>query len=328
MQLKPSDPRLTWQGTISVEHTDEYSQPWRIPYAKRPLFHSELALRAAMSAGVRIAFHSDTQSVSGKIVAQEGIKPIDCAVNGQVVSTVALTGQDTFRFDHLPSGKKLIELWLPQSGGEFRLKSLTLDDGASVEPREDTRPKWITYGSSITHCGEAKSPAYTWPGVVARGADLNLTCLGFGGQCHLDPMIARTIRDQEADIVSMCVGINIQGGGTLSPRTFQAAIIGTVQTIRDNHPNIPIVCMSPIYSPPREDKDNNVGFSLQKMRVHVAEAVEALKSCGDPNIHYVDGLDVFGKELNHLLPDQLHPNADGYIKMGENFLEKVVPRVL
>ena len=131
------------------------------------------------------------------------------------------------------------------------------------------------------------------------------------------------MRDRPADYLSMCVGINIYGGASLGERTFRSNIIGFVRLIREKHADVPFVVMSPIYSPPREATENRVGFTLQAMREQVASAVEALRAHGDGNVHYVNGLDVFGEDLGHLLPDDLHPNAEGYKVMGRNFIEKV-----
>ena len=225
----------------------------------------------------------------------------------------------------MSDGEKLIELWLPQFG-QFQLRSLEIDDGATLETFTDTRPRWITYGSSITQCRAAASPTQTWPAVVARTHGLNLTCLGYGGQCHLDAMVARMIRDLPADYISMCLGINIQGASSLGPRTFRPAIIGAVQIVREKHPDIPIVLMSPICCPPREANPNTVGFHLKGMREEVQAAAEALQAHGDTQIHYVDGLSVFGADFVHLLPDDLHPDAEGYRVMGKNFVNVVAEK--
>jgi lysophospholipase L1-like esterase len=158
---------------------------------------------------------------------------------------------------------------------------------------------------------------------VAREHGLNLTCLGYGGNCHLEPMIARMIRDLPADFISMKVGINIQGNGSLNLRTFGPAIIGFIEIIREKHPDTPFVVISPIFSPPREETPNAVGFNLQGMREEVAAAVSAIQAHGDSNVHYVDGLKLFGPEYDHLLPDQLHPDAQGYKVLGQNFLREV-----
>ena len=325
MQLKPDAPQLTWQGNISLQKTEDWVMPWRTPHPMHVLFPEPLLERSAMPAGVRISFRSNTTRVSGSIVPQKESGMLDLCCDGEVVAALDLSQEDDFVFENLSDEDKLIELWLPQFG-KFQLRSLEIDDGATLKPFNDTRPRWITYGSSITHCRTAASPTQTWPGIVARTHGLNLTCLGYGGQCHLDAMVARMIRDAPADYISMCLGINIQGASSLGPRAFRPAIIGAVQIVREKHPDIPIALMSPICSPPREEKPNAVGFHLQRMREEVQAAAEALQAHGDTQVHYVDGLSVFGADYVHLLPDALHPDAEGYRVMGKNFTTVVAEK--
>ncbi len=324
--LAPHDFRLTWQGVVSLQEINGAIQPWRIPHQDRVLFAEPLVERAAMASGARIAFISDTRYVSGTIDPAPELSPIDLYCDGRYCGSVPLEGKSTFCFEDLLGQEKLVELWLPQFG-QFRLRSLALSDGATVAPYEDPRPRWITYGSSITHCRTAASPSQTWPAIVARRRGLNLTSLGLGGQCHLDPMVARLMRDLPADLLSMCIGINIYGGATLNARTFGPGIIGFVQIVREKHPDTPLVVMSPIYSPPRETTPNAVGFTLQAMREEVAAAVATLQAHGDRHIHYVNGLDIFGVDLGRFLPDELHPDPEGYRIMAQNFLEQVIAHV-
>ncbi|RKU21157.1 GDSL family lipase [Candidatus Poribacteria bacterium] len=325
MQLKPDAPQLTWQGAISLQQTEDWMMPWRTPHPAHILFPEPLLERSAMPAGVRISFRSNTTQVSGNIVPQNESGMLDLCCNGELIDSIDLKQQDSFAFENLSNEEKLIELWLPQFG-RFQLRSLEIDDGATLEPFTDTRPRWITYGSSITQCRTAASPTQTWPGIVARTHGLNLTCLGYGGQCHLDAMVARMIRDTPADYISMCLGINIQGASSLGQRTFRPAIIGAVQIVREKQPDIPIVLMSPICSPPREENPNTVGFHLKGMREEVQAAAEALQAHGDKQVHYVDGLSVFGADYVHLLPDDLHPDAEGYRVMGKNFITVVAEK--
>lgn len=328
-QIRPDDPNLTWQGAISLQHTDDWIMPWRIPYENLALFPPDaMRERAAMPAGVRLSFRSDTQTIAGYVdaTATEESSGIDLYCDGRFHGWADLVGQERFLFEALPPGEKLIELWLPQIG-QFRLRSLDLSPGSPIAPYEDRRPRWITYGSSITHCRTAERPSETWPAIVAREQGLNLTCLGYGGQCHLDPMVARMIRDLPADFLSMKVGINIYGAGSLNARTFGPAIIGFVHIVREKHPDIPFAVISPIFSPPRESTPNAVEFTLAAMREEVAEAVQALKAQGDRNIHYFDGLDLFGPESVDMLPDELHPDAQGYKFLAQNFSRKVAQTV-
>ena len=322
MQLKPDNPHLNWQGVVSIEKVNGSIMPWRTPHESHVLFPDPLLERSAMPAGVRISFKSDTTRISGSIAEQRDAGMLDIVCDGEFISSIDLKGKNSFDFEGLSNKEKLIELWLPQFG-RFQLRSLELGEGASLEPYIDKRPRWITYGSSITQCRSAASPTQTWPGIVARDKGFNLTCLGYGGQCHLDSMVARMIRDLPAHYISMCLGINIQGASSLGPRAFLPAIIGAVQIIREQHPDIPIVLMSPIYCPNREENPNAVGFNLQKMRDEVQAAADALQAYGDENIYYVSGLDVFGEDFVDLLPDNLHPDAEGYRVMGKNFVTEV-----
>ena len=320
--IAPSDPRLSWPGAVSVEHQPGWSMPWRIDHTQRALFAQPLVERAAMPAGVRIAFRTDSTWVAGTYSTfPEGIA-IDLCADGKFVASVPLNGKNTFHFDGLAAGEKSIELWLSHFG-QVRIHQLSIADGASLTPYQDDQPRWITYGSSITQCRSAPRPTQTWPAIVARANNLNLTCLGFGGQCHLDTLIARQIRDMPADFLSMCVGINIYGGGTLNLRTFRPSILGFVQIVREKHPDTPFVLMSPIFGVQREDTPNTVGFTLQAMREEVAAAANTLWAQGDTHIHYIDGLSIFGPDSAHLLPDDLHPNPEGYQLMGERFIAQV-----
>lgn len=325
MQLKPDAPQLTWQGAVSLQKTEDWVMPWRTPHPSHVLFPEPLLERSAMPAGVRISFRSNTTQVSGNIVPQNDAGRLDLCCDGEQIDSIDLKQRDSFAFTGLSDGEKLIELWLPQFG-QFQLRSLEIDESATLAAFTDTRPRWITYGSSITQCRAAASPTQTWPAVVARTHGLNLTCLGYGGQCHLDAMVARMIRDLPADYISMCLGINIQGASSLGPRAFRPAIIGAVQIVREKHPDIPIVLMSPICCPPREENPNTVGFHLKRMREEVQAAAESLQTHGDTQVHYVDGLSVFGPDFVHLLPDNLHPDAEGYRVMGKNFVNVVAEK--
>jgi lysophospholipase L1-like esterase len=59
------------------------------------------------------------------------------------------------------------------------------------------------------------------------------------------------------------------------------------------------------------------------MRYEASEAVGSLQAHGDKNLHYVDGLPILGPEEAHTLPDDGHPDAEGYKFMGRRFLEEV-----
>jgi hypothetical protein len=317
--------RALFQGAVSLEQVGGGIKPWRIPYKEYALFPPNgINNTAHLSAGVRIGFASDTTSVTVEIEPVEVVVQLDLVIGKELVKTqIVEAGESVVTFDGLPGSEKLIEIYLPQKAPTV-VKALRIDEGAGWHIPEDSRPKWITYGSSITQCNAAFSPARTWPAIVARRFGLHLTCLGYSGNCHIEPMVARLIRDLEADVISLCLGINVYGGNTLNKRTFQSAVIGFVQIIREKHPDTPIVLMSPIWSPPREDVKNTAGFTLIEMRAEIEEAIASMAALGDKHLHYVNGLTIFDEQSAEHLPDNLHPNGQGYAIMGQNFGDKAM----
>ena len=318
------------QGALSIEPGDGYVRPWRTDYQQKELYPSindDLLKQMSKPVGVRVRFASSSTSVTLSVLPAEVARTFDLVIGNERIDTLSMAvGETTLSVGDLPGDETPVEVWLPYDGPV----SLATFDGKDVRPVSDTRLKWLTYGSSITQCGAAHSPSRTWPATAARACDLNLTCMGFGGQCHLDSMVARLIRDREVDLLTMKLGINMMGAASLSPRTFRGAVIGFTQIIREKHPTMPIGIISPIISPPREATANAVGFTLEMMRDELTDAVDRIRQArGDKKIYYFDGLEMFGENLvDDYLPDNLHPNGDGYEIMGKNATTNVLPKLL
>lgn len=313
-----------FKGAVSVEETPEYMRPWRVPFKQAHLFvPNAINGKAEIPAGVRITFESDTTTIKIGVIADEVVLDFDVFVDGAFHQHVKVSARETeFVVHALESKNKHIDIYLSQKH-PVSLTGVWIDDQAQWSPVSSQQKRWITYGSSITQCVDAESPAYTWPALVSRELNLDLTCLGFSANCHMEPMLSRMIRDLPADFISLCVGINIMGGSTLSKRTFAASLIGFIQTIREKHPTTPMAIMSPVYCKEREEKENKVGLNLVIMREEIEKVVQLLRTHGDKHIHYINGLDVFGEAYADYYPDGLHPNAEGYKVMGENMGRKV-----
>ncbi len=329
MFVKADDSRILWEGVILLEKNNGSVTPWRMPYEDKDLFpDDDFHDQAGKNSGVRLLLKTDSEIIKvnstvicgGHEVAPPGCQ-IDLCIDNEIIQTKFLDENDNAVFSSLSAGMKTVELWLAPCYS-ITVHGIEIGDDASLETVEDKRLKWITYGSSITHSVRAASPAMTWPAIVARNMNFNMTCLGYGGQCKLDSMIARVIRDMDADFISLKLGINVYNRD-LSPRTFPAAVIGTIAIIREKHKDTPLVVCSPIYSPPREDTPSVVGNTLKNMRDAVKRAVESFQKRGDKNIYYVDGLKIFGAELINYLPDELHPNGKGMEFLAENFMNEV-----
>jgi len=307
-------------GAISLEECEGFIKPWRIFYEEKDFYSpNQLNGLAEVPAGVRITFETNSPTIKVEFAASEVEIEFDVVIDRELVETVIVSPKETsFTVDGLLASNKIVEIYLSQQH-KVAVRNVYIAIDANWNAYPSLRGKWLAYGSSITQCHAAESPSKTWPAITAAELDLDLTCLGFSGQCQFEPMIARTIRDTPVDFISLCAGINIYGANSYNERTFQAIIIGFIKIIREKQPTVPIVLSSPIFGAFREETPNLVGFTLSEMRKQVKEIVEIFKESGDNHLFYVNGLDVLGEDQVGLLPDELHPNAEGYKLMGHNF---------
>lgn len=322
--VAPTDPRLDWAGALGLEVTPQWLRPWRLPLADLGLAAPPLLARAVQPSGVRLTFRTDSPLIAGTLDPDAEATGLDLLLDGEFVGSVSLPGRGSFVFGDLPTRSRRAELYLPHFG-EFRLKALHLAAGAELEAAPPAGPRWVTYGSSLTQCRSALSPARTWPALVARAAGWHLTNLGFGGQCHLDPPVSAAMRDAPADLLSACLGINIYDSATFTARSLRPAVIGFVRTVREGHPQTPFLIVTPIHAPGREDTPNAAGMTLADVRDEVAAATAQLQAHGDAHLYSLDGRDLLGEAEAHLLPDRLHPEQAGYDLMARRFLARARP---
>lgn len=250
----------------------------------------------------------------------------------------------TIRFPGLPDRVKDVEIWLPYNE-ITQLVALRTD--ARVEPAADgDRKKWLHHGSSISHGSNAASPSTTWPALAASLGGVELTNLGLGGSALLDPFTARALRDTLADLISVKIGINLVNTDLMRLRAFTPAVHGFLDTIREGHLATPLVVVSPIVCPIHEDTPGPSALDLSNLSAGTLQFRAAgdpaerdagkltlniirdelaclvkQRAVDDPNLHYLDGRELYGVTDFAELPlsDQLHPDAATHRRIGERF---------
>ncbi|MEV0176629.1 GDSL-type esterase/lipase family protein [Streptomyces sp. NPDC050803] len=367
-------------GALDLEHTAHGVLPHRLPArARAQCADPQLALAEAQPSGVRLAFRTRATAVELDTLATKrvylGAPPrpdgvYDLLVDGRLTEQAVVTGGHTLtvdlatgtaehrpgpvgtlRFTGLPDRIKDVEIWLPHNE-TTELVALRTD--APVEPVPDRgRKVWLHHGSSISHGSDAASPTATWPALAASLGGVDLINLGLAGSALLDPFVARAIRDTPADLISLKIGINLVNLDLMRLRAFAPAVHGFLDTVRDGHPDTPLLVVSPILCPIHEDTPGPGAFdfsalsagklrfratgdpaeaaagklTLKVIREELARIVEQ-RTAADPNLHYLDGRDLYG-ETDHAelpLPDELHPDAATHRRIGERFAEHILQR--
>jgi GDSL-like lipase/acylhydrolase family protein/salicyl acyltransferaes SsfX3-like protein len=361
------------RGAVELEETEHGLLPHRLPaWARDQCDDGQLLMAESQPAGVRLVFRTSATEVeldAHRVVTNyQGVPPrpdcfYDLCVDGELTAQMSITGGDevvldfsggaerragptgTVRFVGLPERDKLVELWLPWSE-TTHLVELRTD--APVRPAPVERRVWLHHGSSISQGSVAESPSTTWPVLAAQQGGVELVNLGLAGSALLDPFTARTMRDTAADVVSVKIGINLTNLDLMRRRAFGPAVHGFLDTIREGHPDVPLLVVSPLLCPIHEETpgpgtfdveafgEGEVRFlatgdpdgvkagqlTLQVIRAELARIVTQ-RAETDPAIHYLDGLELYG-EADHArlpLPDALHPDAETHRLIGRRFAE-------
>lgn len=372
-EIPLQDGPLSIRGALALEPGRSGLALRRLPtWTRSQIDDIGMNAMVSMPAGVRLGLRTDATRL--EIDAQitflrssgDPLRPacFDAVVDRRVVASAATsTGHQVvldeptvgeFRFepgdaativlDALPAGVKDLEVWLPHTV-MLELAAVRVPSGSSALPiPEPTAPTWVHYGSSISHCTEVDEPTAAWPVIAALATGAELVDLGFSANAMLDGYVARTIRDLPADLITLKLGINIVGADAMRERTFAAAVHAFLDTIRDGHPETPIVVVSPIHCPSLEDHPGpNVEapdgryvaiggcdeiragcLTLVRVREILADLVERRRRLGDSHLRYLDGLDLLGADEAADLPDDLHPDAAGYARMGDRFAALVL----
>jgi hypothetical protein len=363
------------RGALELERTERGLLPHRLPAHARAQVPDEMLANAeSQPSGVRLVFRSRATVVEldalrtrttyvGAPDRPDGI--YDLRVDGELVDQASVGGGNvieldwtdgsartrpgpvgTIRFAGLPEHDKTLELWLPWDE-TTELVELRTDAPVEAVPPGGRRV-WLHHGSSISQGSTAASPSTTWVALAAARGDVDLVNLGFAGSALLDPFTARAMRDTAADVISVKIGINLVNLDLMRRRALGPAVHGFLDTIRDGHPDTPLLVVSPLLCPIQEETPGPGAFdtdalaqglvrfvatgdpaetaagklTLRVIREELAAIVEQ-RSAQDPALSYLDGLTLYGEadEAELPLPDNLHPDAATHRRIGERFAD-------
>ena len=180
----------------------------------------------------------------------------------------------------------------------------------------------VFYGSSITQGGCASRPGNCYTNILSRRLDCDIINLGFSGSGRGEKIVADYIATLEMSAFVLDYDYNCLG-----PEYLEKTHYPFYKTVRDAHPDIPVIMMTaPKVIPLRYPVDE----VFTKRRIIVMQSYIRAVQEGDKNVYFVDGTSLLGNDRNSdSTLDGTHPNDYGFRQMADKLypiLNKLLQR--
>jgi len=341
----PETPALRWIPATSAEvevdglpwFAENQGETYRLPIRLEKTFRPAVWNLAKSPSGGRIRFRTDSPIVAVRVEYPSapnmanmhafGQTGVDLYADGTYIAT-AVADKDAA--PHKIYEKTLLDMpTQPRVEREIvlylslykpvKVLGIGIEKDATVKPARKfalARPV-VFYGTSITQGGCASRSGMSYQAILGRALNIDFVNLGFSGNGMGEPEVARTV----ASIDASCFVLDFaQNNRTIESVTQVYAPF--IQTLREKHPETPILAITPIYSA-RESSADPWKSEVQKMRDHIRQVVSRRIAAGDGNLQLVEGTDLLGPAQGDGLVDGSHPNDLGFQWMADGLAARL-----
>lgn len=174
----------------------------------------------------------------------------------------------------------------------------------------------VFYGTSITQGGCASRSGMSYEAILGRMLNIDFINLGFSGNGIGEPEVARTIASLDAAAFVLDFAHN-----NPTIESLKQAYDPFIATIRREHPQTPILLVTPIYDAHLESWAPRP--LLAEMRALIRRVAAERISNGDVNLQVVEGTDLLGPSQGDSFVDGTHPNDIGLKTMAEGLAARI-----
>lgn len=189
---------------------------------------------------------------------------------------------------------------------EIKQLEIGISPDAGIRPLPNPfRKRIIMYGSSILQGASASRPGMAYPSRLARETGLNLINLGLSGNGKMEKPVA----DMLASILNID-GYILDCVPNCTPEQIKERTAYLVNTIRKQHPDIPIIMIQSII---RESGnfDLKIKQRVQLQNEYFKVEYQKLIDNGVKNLYFIDGSELLGSD-HEATTDGVHPNDIGF----------------
>ena len=276
---------------------------------------------ASVPVGVRIELVGDAQAVdvayrtrSGNLGYRGDGAGITFSVwraGRKVCEQEAVLGDGLVRLDlGATAPERPAVIYLPE-GMQPLVQSLTAVKG-EIAPAPSL-PRWIAYGDWTAQGWIASGPAQGWAAIAARKSGLNLVNMGYAGAGRGEIVSAEHIAALTAEVVSVAYGESCWSRVPHSVGMVSEGFQGFLDIVRQGHPNMPVVVLSPTLRPDAEEVPNQLGATLADIRNAIESVTLDRIVAGDRALSLVPGAGII--DAGHLA-DGIHPGDEGHKRIA------------
>ena len=325
MKLSYEQLQAVTHGATSLEKTADGVRFWRMTEAQikhyRDRGDEHQALRAECSAGIRLAFLTDSRTLTFSADLLPDLTDrylgFDLYENGVMIAHFGAENEPVKNCRaELLAGESVVELYFPWAKGVV-LNELCLDDGATVVPHKRSRTL-LAFGDSITHGAHAVYPSLSYIHRLARMLDADLENRGVGGD-KFSSVIAEKEPFENPDIVTVAYGTN--DWSHMSLERFERECPKMLGILAKRYAAARIFVIAPIWRADW-DRETCMGLPLRALYGRLCDYTAAY-----PNVTVIDAWN-FVPHLPAFFGDgRLHPNDLGMADYAERVYCEMIKRL-
>ncbi len=296
-------------------------QLWRMPKAKIDSLPSGVQRRCKEPAGGRILLKCDTANLALKVSpsTKASRRGFDVYIDGKFLRSAVIEEPGNEKklvlFEGLEKRTREILVYLPYQQ-EIVVTTVGVDPGTTFRPPEHefAQPLPIVfYGSSVCQGSGAGKSGMSYEAILGRELNVDFINLGFGGAGKAEKVVV----DLANSLPACCYVFDLGKSYGMQDASAYKAML---EAVRKTHPDVPIICITPITSS-REVHSEEYSQKSIHTRTVMRQAVQEFFQAGHKNVYLLEGPDLLGfEEHDGLSADGVHPSDYGFAIIARKLL--------